>query len=310
MFLGRWELFCSLLAKAKINPNKDVLDRIAERHYAGIDAAASSLDRAVAFYKMIRDLPSTTTRVVIQEQLRLYINGPMSVVTPDILTAVDEAEDQFILKILRPRLLGPPYAVQKVENEREAEVCLELGLKTPSVALCPVEVIPICYENRNYTALKMPRFLSTLYDLPRFFHGSLATRGRCIAAAVQFMHGKGFVHMDIKSDNIFVGADKSWVLGDFGSAKKIGEPITTSSLVNFSPFRLTNAEVKYDWYMLLLMLLKESLESWDQWVTILCDENKKYNAKKIDEQIHLLETDSPLKTLLLELQDLAGNCCK
>jgi hypothetical protein len=307
---GRWELFTALLAIAKIKPKKEVLDRIAERHYAGIDAAASSQERAVTFYEMIRDMPSTSTRVVLQEQLQLYINGPVSVVTPDILTAMDEAEDQFILKILRPRLLGPAYAIQKAENVREAEVCLELGLSTPSVALCPVEVIPIHYEDRNYTALKMPRFLSTLYDLPRVSHGSIANHGRIIVEAVQYMHTKGFVHMDIKSDNIFVGANKSWVLGDFGSAKRIGEPITTSNLVDFAPFRLVCAEVKFDWYMLLLTLLKESLESWDQWVTILCDENEKYNAKKINEQIRLLENGSLLQTLLLELQDLAGDCCK
>jgi serine/threonine protein kinase len=78
----------------------------------------------------------------------------------------------------------------------------------------------------------------------------MANHGHIIVEAVQYMHTKGFVHIDIKSDNIFVGAIKSCVLGDFGSAKRIGEPITTSNLVDFAPLQLVSA----DWYMLLLTL--------------------------------------------------------
>lgn len=59
MFEGRWEMFCELLHEAKVNPKKKVLDLIAERHYAGVDAAASSMGQTVGFYEMIRDLPST-----------------------------------------------------------------------------------------------------------------------------------------------------------------------------------------------------------------------------------------------------------
>lgn len=185
----------------KINPKKEVLDRIAEHHYGGVDPAASSAERAVVFYEMIRDMPSTSTRVVL---------GPVSTKTPDILTAVDEAEEQFVLKIRRPSD-RVPYDIHRVEMEQERETCTLLALKAPRVALCPVEVIFITYEDRNYIALKMPRFLTTLQDNPRAFHTAIVSRGRKLVEAVHYMHGKCIVHMDIKSDIIFIGADKTWV---------------------------------------------------------------------------------------------------
>jgi hypothetical protein len=64
------------------------------------------------------------------------------------------------------------------------------------------------------------------------------------------------------------------------------------------------------WRSVCIRLLAKRIESWDQWVAILCDENKKYNAPRIDGQVRFLENGSLLHTLLLELQDLAGDCCK
>lgn len=290
-----------------MKPKKEVLDRIAERHYNGVDAAASSADRAVTFYVMIRDLPSTSTRVVLQNRLNLHINGPLSLATPDLLTAINEEDDLFVLKILRPndRI---PYDLHRLEMEQEKETCRLLGLESPTVALCPVEVISITYEDRVYDALQMPRFVTTLQDLPRAFHKSLVLHGRSLVNAVQYMHDKGVVHMDIKADNIFIGSDKTWVLGDFGSSKSIGAKITTSNLVHYVRYPLTTAETIYDWFMLLLVFLKESLQEKNTWISVLCDADEKYDADRIDQYIRGLSASSQLQRLLQELQGRAGSC--
>ena len=153
---SRWDRFLELLQKEKSRPRKEVLDRIAIHHYAAVDAAASSVERAVALYEMVKDLPSTSTRVVLQEQLNIHINGLSSPRTPNILTAVDESENLLVLKLLRPSD-RVPYDIRRAEQQQERETCEILGLKNPQVeALCPVEVIDVVYEERHYWVLKMP----------------------------------------------------------------------------------------------------------------------------------------------------------
>ena len=154
----------------------------------------------------------------------------------------------------------------------------------------------------------MPRFLTTLYETPHNSQSMILLQGRRLMEAIHFMHGKGIVHMDIKSDNIFIDADSSWVLGDFGSSRIIGTNITSSNLLHYVRFNLGNAEPKYDWFMLLLVLLKETLEIKNTWLEILCGDDEKYDAELIHRYILNYEVGSPLQSLFLELKDLSENC--
>ena len=275
---------------------------ISSRYFAGVDGAASSVERAVAFYEAIKNLPSSTTKVVLQDHLNLHINGPFSLRTPNILTAIDEEENQFVVKLLRTDMDRAPLDIQRIEFEQEPKTCKILELSSPTVALCATEVIKVMYEERSYVALKMPRYLTTLQDTPKAFPRTLVTQGRRLADAVCFMHSKNIVHMDIKADNIFISPDKRWVLGDFGSSKVAGERITTSNLIAFMRTKLDKAVPELDWFMLLLVLLKESLATRDSWIKLLCDNDEKYDATKIEQCILALpaEVDS-LRDFLLEL---------
>ena len=107
-----------MLQKEKSFPSKEVLDCIAIHHYAAVDTAASYVERAVALYEMVKDLPSTSTRVVLQEQLNLHINGPSSLHTPNIPTAVDESENLLVLKLLRPSD-RVSYDIRRAEQQQE-----------------------------------------------------------------------------------------------------------------------------------------------------------------------------------------------
>ena len=44
-----------------------------------------------------------------------------------------------------------------------------------------------------------------------------------IASGVSFIHGKGYIHRDLKLSNIFCDGDGRFVIGDFGSVVKVGE---------------------------------------------------------------------------------------
>lgn len=306
---SRWETFVGLLKQSGINrPDQRVLDRIAERHYNGVDGAASSVNRARLFYDAIKDLPDTRTRIVLEKTLSLHINSPAFPRYKNILMAKDEEANLFVVKLLRTSFDGPPMDMQESEFRQEKLACELLGLERPPVALCPVQVIDVPYEGKLYTALKMPRFKTTVYDEPRSFHKEIRTQGPRLIAAVQYMHDRGFVHMDIKADNIFVDDNKGWVLGDFGSSKRIGERITTSNLVHYARFNLTFAEEKYDWFMLLLVLLKESMENKHDWISVLCGADGKYDAVKIKSYIDTIH-DLELQQLFRDLLLLSEDCC-
>ena len=78
------------------------------------------------------------------------------------------------------------------------------------------------------------------------------------------MHAQGYVHMDVKGDNVFVDNSGAWFLGDFGSACRMSEVIRTTTPTFYHCSMGTNAIPKYDWFMLLVLLLVE-LEDKDEW---------------------------------------------
>jgi serine/threonine protein kinase len=52
--------------------------------------------------------------------------------------------------------------------------------------------------------------------------------------AIEYMHSKSIIHMDVRDANIFIDYNGDWVLGDFGSSKRPTKLVTTTSLQMFS----------------------------------------------------------------------------
>ena len=76
--------------------------------------------------------------------------------------------------------------------------------------------------------------------------------GRKIQTALDYIHKKGYVHMDVKASNIFVHQETGqWLLGDYGACVKIGSEITSTTF-GYYPLKLLGlaARVEYDYYML------------------------------------------------------------
>lgn len=297
------------MLKTKINePKEEILLQILERYHDAIAGASRSVLSAVALYDLVNAMPNTATLIALQNELNLHINGPMSTRFPDILTAVDEEDGLYVLKLLRSVDQFPHGGYRSSEAAQEQATCERLDLDAPIVALCPVKVLSVIYQGRVHTVLKMPTFLTTLADRPQPFSSTIVRRGRELMDAVQFMHSRGIVHMDIKSDNIFIGSDKSWVLGDFGSSRRIDDMVTSTYLISFARFRIVIAQPIYDWFMLLVMLLKESLPIRDEWISVLCGRDMKYDAIMINAYICQLDSGSALQQLFVDLQVLSGSC--
>jgi serine/threonine protein kinase len=93
----------------------------------------------------------------------------------------------------------------------------------------------------------------------------IAREARRLFEALQYMHRvAGFVHMDVKGDNVFFDNSGGWFLGDFGSACMIGGRIRSSTYTFYHGAMDDVAHPRYDWFMLLVLLLIEMGEK-DKW---------------------------------------------
>ena len=89
----------------------------------------------------------------------------------------------------------------------------------------------------TWKALKMRHYISSLWNVPQLSEKLLKAGFRRIRSALEALHDSGFVHMDIKPDNIFVDDNGIWDLGDFGSTRRIGENLWSWSVL-FNPYKL------------------------------------------------------------------------
>jgi serine/threonine protein kinase len=105
----------------------------------------------------------------------------------------------------------------------------------------------------------------------RVFSATLLLQGREILRALRFIHTPGLVHTDVKGDNIFIDATGKWLLGDFGPCRPIGEEIlSTTDMFCFCKLLGEKDHPKYDLFMLLVVLLIESLPNKHDFESAAC----------------------------------------
>ncbi len=105
----------------------------------------------------------------------------------------------------------------------------------------------------------MPKYERSLFDTNLVLHRSfLIPKALQMIDAVNRIHERGYVHMDIKEANVFVDLNGDWCLGDLGSCVPIGRPIrecTLSCLFSSSGNPVYSAALwKFDWEMLAVTL--------------------------------------------------------
>jgi serine/threonine protein kinase len=111
--------------------------------------------------------------------------------------------------------------------------------------------------------------------------------------------------MDIKESNIFLSLTSDWYLGDFGSSKFINEAITSTNIEFYvgGNLRGTRAKCEYDWFMLLVVLLRQVIYDPPNAMHILCDKDV-FSVAKISNFIDSIE-DENVKIACDELKELS-----
>lgn len=112
-------------------------------------------------------------------------------------------------------------------------------------------------QRQEMVALVMPDFSETLRIAFKLKPECIVSRSKAVIEGLNWLHGRGYVHMDVKGANIFVLANGEWSLGDFGSCVRVNEPIKTTTVWCY-PKLLKSSDValfEYDWYMLAVALL-------------------------------------------------------
>lgn len=217
-----------------------------------------------ALYEEARDMPGFTTTgalfrsgISLGEPADLSFSSSASYFFP--ATEVDTGKP-LVLKQPRFRF-------------RELEVCQEFKLAEVDMDFPLVQSEYRTIQIREGTLEKGKREQLHVLVMPRFA-GSLATpirklSSKCIftncqriITAINWIHQRGYVHMDVKEANIFISTNGNWHLGDFGSCVRLDRPIVSYTRWYYKAWlRLddTHAQFEHDWYMFAVSLLAQAL---------------------------------------------------
>jgi hypothetical protein len=199
-----------LLKQGRIDrPDARVLDLI-ERRFSSQLIAISNVDNALCLYEDAQLLPGSSTSHILLEQHRLRLNGPFSDQLPAcILTGTSEGGKPCIVKLLRSHL------APSTSHSSEASICEELQLavaKSAGMPLVDAKLITLNLTGDDgrttrhgpatYEALVMPQYCRVVSDLPQLEQGVIAEGAARLVQAVEYIHAKELVHMDIKASRV------------------------------------------------------------------------------------------------------------
>ena len=80
--------------------------------------------------------------------------------------------------------------------------------------------------------------------------------GEQLQQAVTMMHKTGYCHMDIKPSNIFISSGGHCLLGDYGGATKIGDPVREHTRAYYPTDAGRYAKTETDYQLLTVTLLE------------------------------------------------------
>lgn len=275
--------FVGQLLKCAINkPDADVISIITRRFPQQFQSALSSgiPQACLDLYNVAKSLPTSFTRGVIQQQLHISINGPMSLAQPNILAGVDlRAQKHILVKLLQIPItsFSSQFSERKEAVLVETEACRSIfNAGIDGLVSCEIIEVKVVHTQQldvhvgNWAAIKMSRYVTSLAELPQLSEGLLLNGFRRIHQALIDMHKLDLVHMDVKSDNVFVNEHLRWDLGDFGSARQPGQLVWSFTEV-LNPFRIPrNATVhpSFDYVQLCIMIAVELHKA--TWKVDLC----------------------------------------
>lgn len=276
------------LRKRRINTSSPAVTSVLvhlARNDRNLEVGCVSTDLAVSTYENVRDAAGTETRSCIGAEIGMKVNGSVFEDFPFILSAHNSAGELRMVKILRVPEGSSALSARQQDLEWETE-----SAKFVHPGIVPMECKTItidmdlarkanCRVGEN-KILIMPWYTSTLHKQPSNDLEWIAREGMQVLRALQYLHALpdgGYVHLDVKAANVFVDHNGHCFLGDFGSCKPFGAPITScTTAFCWEDNRGKAAHPKYDYFMFLLMVLIECLEDRRTYTTAFYEADAKH----------------------------------
>ncbi|KAL0056155.1 hypothetical protein WJX82_008246 [Trebouxia sp. C0006] len=266
--------FRQLLQGSRFNrPNEAIVDMIVRRLAARM-IACSSVNQAADLYEDASLLPGASTVTHLMTQHDLRVNGPLYPRGEDgpscLLTAMHASGRPCIVKLLDTRVsLDSSEQPGGAEAAAVRLVC-DTAAVEEAVPVVKAEVITLHLSANHhstghgpgkYAAIVMPQYCGSVATQVQISEAAIEAGAQRMLRALEYVHSKGLVHMDVKGDNIFVDMAGDWWLGDLGSAVEVGAAVqSTTAWFSQKTLKGQPAKTEYDWYMLAVALTAEEVQ--------------------------------------------------
>ena len=238
------------------NINAHIVKRMRAKFGTQILQAVNERDSDLAkeMYLEAYDLPQTSTEAYLKETFGYELNG-MFHSNPHLIVCYKKCKT-FILKILDKRELSRAEAFFK-------DIRADVESKTYCKYITSFDLVPAVSQKRERMAMIMPAQPTILETMPMEDPDDYVTLITQVCAALEYIHVKGYVYMDMKPSNVCFDAEGNVVLIDLGSVAKIGDNSQCTSV--YLPFDLQNsdgsntyrASVAIDWWMFLVTIAEK-----------------------------------------------------
>jgi serine/threonine protein kinase len=214
---------------------------------------------AMDYYESLARWPGSSTRGHFLATKAYTLDGDVENMPSGMIWAFDENGGRHIFKSLRSILGVIELQAEKISAEK----------MNGGPYLVQTQYLEVKMEaERSFGGLLMKEYSRSLahmeHSSPQLNEDTLLNRARSMIEAVNFIHGLGLVHMDIKQQNIFVDTEGYWFLGDFGGCVERGEGVRECTEVllprtgqDSNSVLGQPAEWKFDWMMLATVFAEQ-----------------------------------------------------
>ena len=232
-------------------------------HFSSQMIVVNTPDQAADLYKRASRIPRSATEIMLKEN-NISVGGIFGGTDTSKSIILEAFEDgkPSLLKIAEKESVDHEFFVWETMKETSGG---ENSFLVPIRKLCFRSEAKVQAGNlsggfndvgRYDRGLLMRKYQSTLSRCTIPLTEQVLLRyGQQLQTAISTMHDNGYCHMDIKPANIFLWEEKC-LLGDYGGATKIGEPVREHTMTYYPSNAGRHAKTETDYYLLAVTLLE------------------------------------------------------